>query len=163
MYKVFIENNVKTYQLNSEKELLEEFNDHKFIEAAGGIVEKDEKYLFIKRHDLWDIPKGKLEKGEDVEAGAVREIEEECGLVGPKIIEHLVNTWHTYEFKGKKVLKKTFWFHLESNEMNENLVPQLEESITEVKYFEQKEFKTILSNTYDSIKDVIVALENKLA
>lgn len=162
MYKVFIENNVKTFQLNSEKELLEEFKDYKFIEAAGGIVEKDQKYLFIKRHDLWDIPKGKLEKGEDVESGAIREIEEECGLNSPKIISHLIDTWHTYEFKGKKVLKKTYWFHLKSTDSNEQLTPQLEESITEVRYFEREDLNEIRLNTYDSIKEVITALEKKL-
>lgn len=163
MYKVFIENEVKTYQLNSEKDLLNEFEDYKFIEAAGGIVENDNKYLFIKRHGLWDIPKGKLEKGENVETGAIREIEEECGLVAPIIIDHLVDTWHTYEHKGKMVLKKTYWFHLESHEENEKLVPQLEESITEVKYFDPKDFNSILSNTYGSIKEVVQALEIKLA
>ena len=163
MYKVFIENTVKTFQLNSEKELLGEFENFKFIEAAGGVVERNGKFLFIKRHGFWDIPKGKLEKGEDVETGAIREIEEECGLEKPIILGHLIDTWHTYEFKGKKVLKKTYWYHLKSNQTVENLVPQLEESITEVKYFSKDEFNSILENTYDSIKDVVEALENKLA
>lgn len=162
MYKVFIENKVKTFQLNSEKELLNEFKEYKFIEAAGGIVEKDGKYLFIKRHGLWDIPKGKLEKGENVEQGAIREIEEECGLVKPSIKCHLIDTWHTYEHKGKNVLKKTYWFLLKSNQVVENLVPQLEEAITEVKYFSKLDFHEILENTYDSIKDVLLALENEL-
>ena len=53
------------------------------ILAAGGIVKKDKKFLFIKRHGKWDIPKGKLEKGENDEEGAVREIEEECNIRAP--------------------------------------------------------------------------------
>ena len=161
MYKVFIENEVKTFQLNSEKELLREFEGYKFIEAAGGLVERDGGYLFILRHGIWDIPKGKLEKGEAVEIAAVREIEEECGLVAPRIKDHLLDTWHTYEYKGKKVLKKTYWFHLESTDPNEKLVPQTEEDITELRYFRPEEFHVILANTYDSIKEVLDSLSKK--
>ncbi|MFT4602413.1 MAG: 8-oxo-dGTP pyrophosphatase MutT (NUDIX family), partial [Arenicella sp.] len=76
MYKVFIDNIAKTYQLESEESLKSEFENFKFIEAAGGLVEFKGKFLFIKRNGLWDIPKGKLEKGESIEEGAVREIEE---------------------------------------------------------------------------------------
>ena len=45
------------------------------------MVRKADAYLFILRNVVWDIPKGKLEKGETPELAAVREIEEECGLV----------------------------------------------------------------------------------
>ena len=35
----------------------------------------------IQRLGDWDLPKGKVEKREGVEAAAVREVQEECGLV----------------------------------------------------------------------------------
>ena len=159
MYKVFIENELKIFQLKSEDELLEAFRDYKFIEAAGGIVEKNNQFLFIKRHGLWDIPKGKIDKGEKVKEAAVREIEEECGLVGPRIVSHLIDTWHTYEYKGKKVLKKTYWYHLYASDKEEVLRPQIEESITEVRYFQLYELKYIKENTYTSIIKVIETLE----
>lgn len=159
MYKVFKDNEVKTYQLKSEKELLQEFSDYKFIEAAGGIVRRKNQFLFIKRHGLWDIPKGKLEKGEKVEDAAVREIEEECGLVAPQIVGHLIDTWHTYIHKGKSVLKKTYWYVLDEGEQIRDLVPQAEENITEVRYFGYDELDTIKSNTYGSILEVINELE----
>ena len=37
------------------------FNSYEKIEAAGCIVERKNKLLFIKRNGVWDIPKGKLE------------------------------------------------------------------------------------------------------
>ena len=38
------------------------------------------EFLIIKRNGVWDLPKGKLEKGEDFETAALREVEEETGL-----------------------------------------------------------------------------------
>ena len=156
MYKVFIDNIPKTYQLESEEELLGVFTDHKFIEAAGGLVRRGNKFLFIKRHGLWDIPKGKLDKGESIEECAVREIEEECGLIKPVLIDHLVSTWHTYELdSGKKVIKKSYWYLLDEGENKVELVPQTNEGITEVKFFGVDEFDIVRANTFGSIHEVL--------
>src|SRR5688572_10378102 len=38
-----------------------------YIEAAGGFIEREQEFLYIRRHDRWDLPKGKLEKKESVE------------------------------------------------------------------------------------------------
>ncbi|MEO9532100.1 MAG: NUDIX domain-containing protein [Crocinitomicaceae bacterium] len=155
MYKVFIDNVPKIYQQSSESELLDAFKSFKFIQAAGGLVEKNGKFLFIKRNGLWDIPKGKIEKGESVEEGAIREIEEECGIEEPKIITHLLDTWHTYNYKGKDVLKKTYWYYLASSGKKEELIPQEEEGITDVGYFSLDKLSEIEANTYISILEVI--------
>ena len=147
----------------SEKELLEKFPDYQFIEAAGGLVRRDGGgYLFIRRHGLWDIPKGKLDKGESPELAAVREIEEECGLIQPVLVKHLIDTWHTYLHKGKNVLKKTYWYLLEEGEQKTELVPQIEEGITEVQFFLPAKFDQIRSNTYGSIELVLQALEKEI-
>lgn len=130
------------------------FKNHQKITAAGGIVKRGEEYLFIKRHGLWDIPKGKVEKGEDVKIAAVREIEEECGISDPKIVRELTVTYHTYNFKDKDVLKKTYWY-LMSYDKTEELIPQTEEGITEVKWFKKDEFDVVIKETYPSIVDVI--------
>ena len=56
------------------------------IRAAGGIVcrpgENGVEVVLVHRpaYDDWSFPKGKLERGEDEEAAAVREVEEETGL-----------------------------------------------------------------------------------
>ena len=38
------------------------------------------EFLSIYRNGVWDLPKGKLEKGEDFQSAAVREVEEETGM-----------------------------------------------------------------------------------
>ena len=63
------------------------FSNFKKIKAAGGIVKSDDQQLFIKRNGKWDIPKGKMEKGEKSRETAIREIQEECGLEGNLTIE----------------------------------------------------------------------------
>ncbi|MBK9591143.1 MAG: NUDIX domain-containing protein [Crocinitomicaceae bacterium] len=162
MYKVFIDNKSVIFKVKDEDGLKKEFPDYKYIEAAGGLVQHNNTFLFIKRNGVWDIPKGKLDKGETPEIAAVREIEEECGLVKPVIIRHLVDTWHTYEHKGKMVLKKTYWYWLKASETKMNLVPQTEEGITEVAFFNKTEFAKIKADTFLSILEVIEALEKKI-
>jgi 8-oxo-dGTP diphosphatase len=53
------------------------------VEAAGGVVERDGRIAVVHRprYDDWSLPKGKLDRGESFEAAALREVEEETGLV----------------------------------------------------------------------------------
>jgi hypothetical protein len=45
-----------------------------WIRAAGGVVSNDrEEVLFIHRLEKWDLPKGKVEAGEELELAALRE------------------------------------------------------------------------------------------
>ncbi|MBK8925234.1 MAG: NUDIX domain-containing protein [Crocinitomicaceae bacterium] len=161
MYKVFVDNKPVTFKANSEAELMQNFSNHKFIQAAGGLVRLKDTYLFIKRNGVWDIPKGKLDKGETPEAGAVREIVEECGIPKPVIVKHITNTWHTYEHKGKHVLKKTWWYLLKLELLNTDPVPQTDEGITEVKFFKKEDFQRIKNETFESIKLVIELMEQE--
>ena len=48
--------------------------------AAGGLVLSGGHALLIRKHHLWDLPKGKLNGDESPEHCAVREIAEETGL-----------------------------------------------------------------------------------
>lgn len=148
--------------INNEADFWEIFKNHKFIVAAGGLVRSGSRFLFIKRNDVWDIPKGKLDAGESPEIAAVREIEEECGLIAPIITDQLMQTYHTYHHKGKDVLKLTHWYLLEEGPQKSSLKPQLEEGITEIIYLEPSEFSLVLENTYTSIKEVIQALKLKM-
>lgn len=137
-----------------EKEFTRIFKSYDFIEAAGGIVKRKKKYLFIKRNGIWDIPKGKLEKKESIEEGAIREIEEECGILGPIIQERICITYHTYRFKEKPTIKKTYWFALEYDGPKE-VKGQLDEGITKVEWLKSDELKKVFKNTYPSILEVI--------
>ena len=62
----------------------------KSITAAGGVVfsvtERKPAVLLIHRNAVWDIPKGKLEKGESVAMCAAREVAEETGAELPSRI-----------------------------------------------------------------------------
>lgn len=134
------------------------FTGYSQIEAAGGIVRRKEKFLFIKRFGKWDIPKGKLEKKESPEIGAIREIEEECGITGPKMEQFICHTYHTYldKYKGKNklTLKKTYWYAM-TYDGDEELKPQVEEGITKAKWIKRSKLDKVRFNTYESILDVI--------
>lgn len=148
--------------IRKEKEFWKFFNKHKYIEAAGGLVQRGDRFLFIKRNDLWDIPKGKLDPGETPEIAAVREIEEECGLIAPIIKDHLIDTWHTYLHKGNMVLKRTYWYWLDEGKDKTDLIPQAEEGITDVAYFGMSELEPIVNNTYLSIIEVVEELKKRI-
>ena len=50
--------------------------------AGGGLVyNKKNQVLFIFRNGKWDLPKGGIEKGEKIAYTAIREVEEETGIV----------------------------------------------------------------------------------
>jgi len=143
----------------SEDFLLDSFKSmFKLVEAAGGLVKNAKgEYLFIFRKGKWDIPKGKIEKGEAIKVAAIREVEEECGISGLTIIKPMPTTYHTYIIKEKTVLKPTYWFEMSSTDTSV-LTPQLEEGITEVRWIAAKDLGMVKENSYESILDVIESL-----
>jgi len=124
------------------------------IEAAGGIVEKDNQILMIYRNNKWDLPKGKRENNEKIKECAIREVKEECGLKNITIHNNFYCTYHTYEFEKKQILKQTYWFEMTSN-FNQALIPQLEEGIKKVAWVEINNLDKKLRNSYNSIKDLL--------
>jgi hypothetical protein len=125
------------------------------IEAGGGVViNENGQFLTIFRNGVWDLPKGKLEKGEDFQSAAFREVEEETGLSGLKVHEPLVSTYHTYHLKGKRILKKTKWFEMHYSGSAE---PQLEakEGISDYRWVSPGNTGFIRENSYASILDVL--------
>lgn len=131
----------------------------KFIIAAGGTVfNTNNELLVIYRLSKWDLPKGKLEKGEDISTCAVREVEEECNVTDLKIEKELKSTFHCYPLKsGKWALKRTYWYKMQST-FDGELIPQTEEGIEEVKWLDLKDLNSVLENTYLSIADVLKQL-----
>ncbi|MDZ4663834.1 MAG: NUDIX domain-containing protein [Bacteroidota bacterium] len=143
-------------QTNSVSEVFEELKKHfYYIEAAGGLIQNKDKYLFIKRLGKWDLPKGKLDKGETIKQAAVRECEEECAVTGLSILKQLPNTYHIYEYKIGFAIKVSYWFHMETSSTKE-LVPQTEENIEEVRWLSIDEVKSVvLKNTYITIEKLV--------
>ena len=147
---------------NNLKELKKAFfRNFTPIEAAGGIVQNDKKeLLFIFRLGKWDLPKGKVEKGEDIGATAVREVEEETGVTSLQLKNKIGETYHTYNAFGKHFIKTTHWFYI-TCPAKQTVKPQTEEDITEIKWVKPKDIKEPLENTYPSIKDILEVFFNK--
>lgn len=120
--------------------------------AAGGkVFNAKGEVLFINRLGKWDLPKGHLEKGETREEGAIREVEEECGISGLKITAPLSTTYHIFRRKGTLILKETFWFEM-STDFKGQLTPQIEEDITEVRFLNAEGISVAMQNTYQNIR-----------
>lgn len=131
------------------------FKKFVLVQAAGGLVrnEKDE-VLMIFRRGKWDLPKGKLDKGETLEECAVREVEEETGLKNIQLTGPLLVTHHTYHEGTRFILKESHWFSMETKS-DQALVPQAEEDIYEIKWVKNGELKQYFKNTFPSVVDVL--------
>lgn len=138
---------------NDTKLIYEKFcSFYKIIEASGGLViNENMHFLMIYRLDKWDLPKGKIEKGEKKKEAALREVEEECGITNLTIHNKLTTTYHTYYLKNKRVLKISFWY-LMTTTYKGQLIPQIEENITEVRWADATEMPLLLVNSYPAIK-----------
>jgi 8-oxo-dGTP pyrophosphatase MutT (NUDIX family) len=131
------------------------FKNFTLIEAAGGIVQNDKKeLLFIERLGKWDLPKGKIEKGEKEEESALREVIEETGVTGLHLKKKIGETYHVYDQFGKHFLKISHWYHMTCSSKQE-LVPQTEEQITDIKWVKTIDIKEPIKNTYPSIKNIL--------
>ena len=108
----------------------------------------------IHRRGKWDLPKGKLDKGETLSACAVREVEEETGLKEIRLISSLLITYHTYHEGTKFILKESHWYSMKV-EGKQNLVPQTEEDIHEIKWVTTKEAEQLFPECFPSVVDVI--------
>ena len=125
------------------------------IQAAGGLVtNKNNEILMIFRRGKWDLPKGKLDKGETLEQCAVREVAEETGLQNISLQKALVTTYHTYHESGKFILKESHWYKM-TTAGKQPLAPQAEEDIAEARWVKKTGLPELLKNTFPSIKDVL--------
>jgi 8-oxo-dGTP pyrophosphatase MutT (NUDIX family) len=131
----------------------------KIIKAAGGLIRKGEKVLMIYRLKKWDLPKGKLDKGENHRLAAKREVEEECN-VKVDVQEKICTTWHTYTMKRRQILKKTVWYKMDIVK-HDKMKPQIEEDIEEVRWMSPKEVYHALQHSYKSISFVFDAYYKK--
>lgn len=124
------------------------------VEAAGGVVENEfGQVLMILRQGRWDLPKGRIEAGEDSATAALREVEEETGAANLKIVRHLCNTLHAYCVYGKWELKRTYWYAMQGTKTL--LRPQLEEDIVDAVWCDSALLAQNLNSTFATIREVI--------
>ena len=157
-YKGLVKGSKRDYVLISKtpKAVFKDIkNKLTIIKAAGGLVQNDKgDYLFIFRNKKWDLPKGKVEKGEEVKIAAIREVEEECGVKVEKRKSLLGKTYHIYELNGEVILKRTSWYPMKVKGMPK-LIPQKEEGITTASWVSKQGIKLKMKNTYPLIEDVL--------
>ena len=134
---------------------------HKHIIAAGGVVFRIEhevvSILLIFRNGVWDLPKGKLEKGESIEMCASREVSEETGTQLPIIMGDLGITKHQYIQKNKKYNKTTYWYAMVIP-YHIQFVPQQNEGIEKIEWIILQE---ALKNVgFDNLKQILLRFQN---
>lgn len=123
--------------------------------AGGGKVFNDKgDILFIYRNGKWDLPKGKIDGKETIEAAALREVEEETGVKDLKIVKPLETTYHIFKRNGRHRLKITKWFEMHSSYTGE-LVPEEIEGITKVEWLNPDQTQKALENSYANIKELM--------
>ena len=110
----------------------------------------------IYRNNIWDLPKGKVEKSDSsLEETSKREVLEECGLTEPLIIkDKLPSTFHIYDLNDRSFIKETHWFHM-TYLGSDSGFPQKEEGIEKLNWFSRKQFLIKGKKSFPSIADLI--------
>ena len=146
------------FEHSNVENLLKSFSDQMvLIQAGGGLVYTPQKtVLLIFRRGKWDLPKGKLDEGENLAECAIREVQEETGLQQATLEKDLTITWHTYHQDGALILKESHWYLMQT-EKEEALTPQVDEDIELCQWVPLHELNTYMQQTHPSIKDVIKA------
>ncbi len=108
------------------------------ILGAGGVLfnDKREVLLIRDRQGYWCFPKGHVDAGETLEQTALREVEEETGIVG-KVVGQLSSTHYT---NSKGVDREIHWFLMRGKGKI-----KLEQGLNGAGFFEAEEAARILA------------------
>lgn len=129
------------------------------IESAGGLVcNQNHHILLMFKRGKWDMPKGRIDKGQSTVSAALREVEEETGLniKKLKIKGKLVSTWHTTSHNNIKYLKKTHWYLMQYDGSDDDTAPQVEEGIIECRWVHLSDlpaYRGLLRSRVDYVVD----------
>ena len=98
--------------------------------SAGGVVISNSNVLILKKfHGEWVLPKGRTEEGENLEETALREVEEETGIICD-IERYIGYVRYNYKrFDGVKIEKTVHYFYMKRK--SGLLEPQKEEGFKE--------------------------------
>ena len=129
-------------------------SEFKEVNAAGGLVSNRRgDFLLINRNGLWDLPKGHQEAGEDIRTTAMREVQEETGVMQLELRDLICITDHCYRREGIWHLKHTWWYDMLYTDPVD-LTPQREEDISKAAWVARSSLPPFLKNTYPSIVEV---------
>ncbi len=102
--------------------------------SAGGVVIFGNTLLLLKKFNGdWVLPKGRVEKDEDIRETALREVLEESG-VKAEIMRYIGMVHYTYKnIKGDEmVYKVVHWYLMKTNSMES--IPQKNEGFVEATF-----------------------------
>ena len=160
--KVEISKSVTLLSDNPEATFEALCKEFKVVRAAGGVVTNSEgDLLMIRLRNRWDLPKGHIESGEKSLTAALREVKEETSIEA-EILDNtpLYTTWHAYDTYGEWELKSTDWWRMRTAQ-TKTPQPQENEGITEVRWMNNAARAEALNETYETIKEVVRALDAK--
>ena len=135
---------------------IQDFRDYfSNVDTAGGLVENEKgEILVICHRNRWSLPKGHIEWLEEPEKAALREVKEETGLNKLEIVEQMASTYHTFRKRRKWIFKTTKWFKMRSSSQEE-LIPQEEEHISDIRWVDKESWSELASEAYPQIKHVL--------
>lgn len=126
----------------------------KKVHSAGGIVIKNESILMLRKtNGDWVLPKGRIEIDETLQEAAIREVQEETGILA-KILSFIGDINYQYKniWQNNEVIDKYVTWYLMS-EVEGNLMPLKEEGFIEARYIPIKSFETMAK--YEDEKNMI--------
>ena len=133
--------------------------------AAGGLVLSGGHALLIRKHHLWDLPKGKLNGDESPEHCAVREIAEETGL-NPGLLSirsPLCRSSYISYYAIGPVNKTVDWFLLDyDGDVTDPLTPELSEDIDLCQWVSEDDLLNSVHSARLYLAPVWLAIEQAL-
>lgn len=143
--------------------VMEQVKSHftEFVAAGGLITNATGEVLLMFRRGKWDMPKGKQDEGESLEACALREVQEETGLQNIRLGHLITETWHYYSLKEKRILKHSYWYRMYFTG-TELTVPQIEEDIVDIQWIRPDNLAKYMQYSYQNIVDVVAKAGYKL-
>ena len=130
--------------------------------AAGGLVLAGGHALLIRKHHLWDLPKGKLAGDENPEDCAVREISEETGL-NPHLLSiraPLCRSSYISYYSFGPVNKTVDWFLVDyRGDISDPLAPELSEDIDLCQWVVEKDLVAVPGAAREYLRTVWPAID----
>ena len=127
------------------------------VQAAGGVVVRADGRIAVihrPRYDDWSLPKGKLERDESFETGALREVEEETGVRG-RLNRKLGDVRYVYTWRGERVFKVvSFYLVRYSRGRLGAIPPEFAHEVAEARWLPLEEAPRLLA--YGGERDMAV-------
>lgn len=124
--------------------------------SAGGVVYRLDSgrplFLLIRdSYQNWGFPKGHVESGEQPDAAAVREVEEETGLAGLTVRGAIETIDWFFRFRGQLIHKFCHFYLIETAATQTS--PQRAEGITACRWMPFEEAQSLIS--YANAREVL--------